>query len=214
MRTLLIDNYDSFTYNLYQLISQVNGVEPVVVRNDEVGSIEELGLERFDNIVISPGPGRPDVPRDFGISAEVIARAELPLLGVCLGHQGIVLAVGGEVVAAPRARHGYPDRITHDGRDLFAGVPQDFSAVRYHSLCAGRPLPAELEVTATATDGVVMGVRHRTRPQWGVQFHPESISSEHGELLLRNFADLTTSYRHSGVPLAGIHRPSVDSGQG
>ncbi|BAW08770.1 aminodeoxychorismate synthase [Nocardia seriolae] len=194
MRTLLIDNYDSFTYNLYQLISQVNGVEPVVVRNDEVGSIEELGLDGFDNIVISPGPGRPDVARDFGISAELIARSELPLLGVCLGHQGIVIAAGGEVVAAPRARHGYPDRITHDGRELFAGVPQDFSAVRYHSLCAARPLPESLEVTATAPDGVIMGVRHRTRPRWGVQFHPESIASAHGELLLRNFAALTAEY--------------------
>ncbi|MFE3195097.1 aminodeoxychorismate synthase [Nocardia sp. NPDC059240] len=215
MRTLLIDNYDSFTYNLYQLISQVNGVEPVVVRNDEVASIEELGLERFDNIVISPGPGRPDIARDFGISAELIARAELPLLGVCLGHQGIVIAAGGSVTAAPRARHGYPDRITHDGQDLFAGVPQDFSVVRYHSLCAGRPLPQALEVTATAPDGVVMGVRHRTRPQWGVQFHPESISSEHGELLLRNFADLTVEHqpRHSGVPVTGIRRPSADSGR-
>ncbi|GAB0108047.1 aminodeoxychorismate synthase component I [Nocardia sp. JMUB6875] len=203
MRTLLIDNYDSFTYNLYQLLSQVNGSEPVVVRNDEVGSLEDLGLDGFDNIVISPGPGRPDISRDFGISAELIARAELPLLGVCLGHQGIVLAAGGSVVAAPRARHGYPDRITHDGRELFAGVPQDFSAVRYHSLCAGRPLPEELEVTATAPDGVIMGVRHRSRPQWGVQFHPESISSEHGELLLRNFAELTAEYqRRQGVSRA------------
>ncbi|WP_040804000.1 aminodeoxychorismate synthase [Nocardia concava] len=222
MRTLLIDNYDSFTYNLYQLISQVNGSEPVVVRNDEVATLEELGLDGFDNIVISPGPGRPDISRDFGISAELIARAELPLLGVCLGHQGIVIAAGGSVVAAPRARHGYPDRITHDGRELFAGVPQDFSAVRYHSLCAGRPLPEELEVTATAPDGVIMGVRHRSRPQWGVQFHPESISSEHGELLLRNFASLTAEWhrpprhrppRHSGVLLAGIHDATVDPGQ-
>ncbi|MEC3952847.1 aminodeoxychorismate synthase [Nocardia sp. CDC153] len=225
MRTLLIDNYDSFTYNLYQLISEVNGVEPVVVRNDEVGSIAELSLGTFDNIVISPGPGRPGVARDFGISAELIARSELPLLGVCLGHQGIVLAAGGAVVAAPRARHGYPDRITHDGRELFADVPQDFSAVRYHSLCAARPLPEELEVTATTPDGVIMGVRHRTRPQWGVQFHPESISSEYGELLLRNFADLTAEWqrrhgvsrkstlRHSGMLLAGIHHPAVDPGQ-
>ncbi|AYF78230.1 aminodeoxychorismate synthase component I [Nocardia yunnanensis] len=215
MRTLLIDNYDSFTYNLYQLISQVNGSEPVVVRNDEVGSIEELGLDGFDNIVISPGPGRPDVPRDFGISAALIVGAELPLLGVCLGHQGIVVAAGGSVVTAPRARHGYPDRITHDGRDLFAGVPQDFSAVRYHSLCADRPLPDALEVTATAPDGVIMGVRHRSRPQWGVQFHPESISSEHGELLLRNFAELTVAHRRrrSGVGSGGIHSATVDPGQ-
>ncbi|MFB8007444.1 aminodeoxychorismate synthase component I [Nocardia sp. NPDC056000] len=192
MRTLLIDNYDSFTYNLYQLISEVNGVEPVVVRNDEVRELSELELGRFDNIVISPGPGRPDVARDFGISAALIAHAELPLLGVCLGHQGIVLGAGGLVTAAPRARHGFPDRITHDGRDLFADVPQDFTAVRYHSLAAARPLPEALEVTATTSDGVVMGVRHRTRPQWGVQFHPESIASEYGAQLLRNFKSLTT----------------------
>ncbi|MEC3915997.1 aminodeoxychorismate synthase [Nocardia sp. CDC160] len=217
MRTLLIDNYDSFTYNLYQLISEVNGVEPVVVRNDEVGSIAELDLEGFDNIVISPGPGRPDVARDFGISAELIARAELPLLGVCLGHQGIVLAAGGSVVAAPRARHGYPDRITHDGRELFAAVPQDFSAVRYHSLRAARPLPEELEVTATAPDGVIMGVRHRTRPQWGVQFHPESISSEYGEVLLRNFAELTAEWqRRHGISRKSVrasaeHEPIADA---
>lgn len=194
MRTLLIDNYDSFTYNLYQLISEVNGVEPVVVRNDEAAEWEALDLASFDNIVISPGPGRPDVLRDFGISAAVIARAELPLLGVCLGHQGIVLAAGGVVTAAPEPRHGYPDRITHDGRDLFAGVPQDFTAVRYHSLCAARPLPDALEVTATTPDGVIMGVRHRHRPQWGVQFHPESIASEHGRALLRNFAELTAGF--------------------
>lgn len=191
MRTLLIDNYDSFTYNLYQLISEVNGVEPVVVRNDEVDDPAELELEAFDNIVISPGPGRPDVPRDVGVSAALIARGELPLLGVCLGHQGIVLAAGGVVTRAPEPRHGYPDRVTHDGRDLFAGVPQDFTAVRYHSLCAARPLPEALEVTATTPDGVIMGVRHRGRPQWGVQFHPESVASEHGRALLRNFARLT-----------------------
>ncbi|NNH75883.1 aminodeoxychorismate synthase component I [Nocardia uniformis] len=199
MRTLLIDNYDSFTYNLYQLISEVNGVEPVVVRNDEVDDPTGLDLDSFDNIVISPGPGRPDVHRDFGISAAVIARANLPLLGVCLGHQGIVIAAGGVVTAAPEPRHGYPDRITHDGSDLFAGVPQDFSAVRYHSLSAARPLPDSLEVTATTSDGVIMGVRHRSRPQWGVQFHPESIASEYGRALLRNFAELTGEYwRESG----------------
>lgn len=203
MRTLLIDNYDSFTYNLYQLISEVNGVEPVVVRNDEVRDPGALGLAEFDNVVISPGPGRPDVVRDFGISAAVIAAAELPLLGVCLGHQGIVIAAGGAVVPAPRARHGYPDRITHDGRELFEGVPQDFPAVRYHSLCAAMPLPDGLEATATAPDGVIMGVRHRTRPQWGVQFHPESIASEYGSLLLRNFARLTADHqRRIGVDRA------------
>ncbi|MFG1792127.1 aminodeoxychorismate synthase component I [Nocardia sp. NPDC049149] len=194
MRTLLIDNYDSFTYNLYQLISQVNGIEPTVVRNDEVG---ELELARFDNVVISPGPGRPEVPRDIGISATVIREARLPLLGVCLGHQGIVVAAGGTVAVAPAARHGYLDRIEHDDRDLFAGLPQGFTAVRYHSLCAQRPLPDRLEITATAADGVIMGVRHRDRPQWGVQFHPESIASEFGATILRNFAKLTAAHRVS-----------------
>ncbi|WP_067470125.1 aminodeoxychorismate synthase component I [Nocardia amamiensis] len=195
MHTLLIDNYDSFTYNLYQLISEVNGVEPTVVRNDGARTVAELGLARFDNVVVSPGPGRPDVPRDVGISAAVLEETDLPLLGVCLGHQGIVVAAGGVVAEAPAARHGYLDRIEHDGRDLFEGIPQGFTAVRYHSLCALRRLPDDLEVTAVAADGVVMGVRHRTRPQWGVQFHPESIASEFGAALLRNFAKLTAAHR-------------------
>ncbi|QLY33360.1 aminodeoxychorismate synthase [Nocardia huaxiensis] len=210
MRTLLIDNYDSFTYNLYQLIAEVNGSEPMVVRNDEVGSLDELELASFDNIVVSPGPGRPDVARDFGISAAVIADARLPLLGVCLGHQGIVIAAGGSVVRAPEARHGYPDLITHDGRELFDGVPQGFRAVRYHSLCAATPLPEDLEVTASSPDGVIMGIRHRTRPQWGVQFHPESIASEYGQALLRNFAALTAAHwdTHPRPERATVTRPA------
>ncbi|QIS10668.1 aminodeoxychorismate synthase component I [Nocardia arthritidis] len=193
MRTLLIDNYDSFTYNLYQLISEVNGVEPTVVRNDEAGSVERLELARFDNVVISPGPGRPDVRRDIGISAAVIRESELPLLGVCLGHQGIVVAAGGRVGPAPVPRHGYLETVEHDGIDLFEGLPQDFTVVRYHSLAALRPLPDCLEITAEAADGVIMGVRHRHRPQWGVQFHPESVASEYGAALFRNFAKLTAA---------------------
>lgn len=195
MRTLLIDNYDSFTYNLYQLISEVNGEEPTVVRNDEVGDIAQLRLQRFDNVVISPGPGRPDVTRDIGISATVIRETELPLLGVCLGHQALVVAEGGIVTTAPAARHGYLDHIEHDGNDLFAGLPEGFTAVRYHSLAAERPLPDSLEITAVAADGVIMGVRHRSKPQWGVQFHPESIASEYGAALLGNFAKLTAGQR-------------------
>ncbi|MEW1739700.1 aminodeoxychorismate synthase component I [Nocardia beijingensis] len=209
MRTLLIDNYDSFTYNLYQLISEVNGVEPTVVRNDEARTVAELGLRRYDNVVVSPGPGRPDVARDVGVSAAVIRESDLPLLGVCLGHQGIVVAAGGVVAEAPTARHGYLDRIEHDDEDLFAGVPQGFTAVRYHSLCALRPLPDDLEVTALSGDGVVMGVRHRTRPQWGVQFHPESIASEFGAALLRNFARLTAAHRSGRASLAPS--PSIDA---
>ncbi|MFI2282938.1 aminodeoxychorismate synthase component I [Nocardia beijingensis] len=211
MRTLLIDNYDSFTYNLYQLISEVNGVEPTVVRNDEARTVAELGLRRYDNVVVSPGPGRPDVARDVGISAAVIRESDLPLLGVCLGHQGIVVAAGGVVAEAPAARHGYLDRIEHDDEDLFAGVPQGFTAVRYHSLCALRPLPDDLEVTALSGDGVVMGVRHRTRPQWGVQFHPESIASEFGAALLRNFARLTAAHRSGRASL--VPSPSIDAGR-
>ena len=195
MRTLLIDNYDSFTYNLYQLIGEVNRTEPVVVRNDEVDEIAQLELERFDNIVVSPGPGHPANPRDIGISAAVIRESWLPLLGVCLGHQSVVLAEDGTVDAAPAPRHGYLDRIDHDGSGLFTGMPQGFTAVRYHSLCAWRPLPRALEVTATTGDGVVMAVRHRYRPQWGVQFHPESVSSQYGTTLLANFAEATSNVR-------------------
>ncbi|MEU6558829.1 aminodeoxychorismate synthase component I [Nocardia nova] len=194
LRTLLVDNYDSFTYNLHQLIGVVNGAEPTVIRNDDVDALAGLDLDAFDSVVISPGPGHPGSTRDFGISRTLIENAELPLLGVCLGHQGIVLAAGGQVVAAPAPRHGYPDRITHDGSGLFAGIPRDFLAVRYHSLCAAQPLPDALAITATAPDGVVMGVRHRDRPQWGVQFHPESIASEYGEALLRNFARLSREW--------------------
>ncbi|TLG10831.1 aminodeoxychorismate synthase component I [Nocardia cyriacigeorgica] len=211
MRTLLIDNYDSFTYNLYQLISEVYGTEPTVVRNDEVQAVRQLRLDRFDNIVISPGPGRPDVARDVGISAAVIRETGLPLLGVCLGHQAVVVAEGGVVEGAPAARHGYLDRIDHDGTGLFAGLPQRFTAVRYHSLCAAEPLPDALEVTARSADGVVMGVRHRGRPQWGVQFHPESIASEYGAAILANFARLTAE--HAGhawtsAPVAVQARPA------
>ncbi|MFC3966131.1 aminodeoxychorismate synthase component I [Nocardia jiangsuensis] len=214
MRTLLIDNYDSFTYNLHQLLGEVNGVPPVVLRNDAVTDIADLELERFDNIVISPGPGRPDVARDVGISAAVIRDAALPLLGVCLGHQGIVVDAGGVVAAAPVPRHGYPDRVSHDGAGLFAGLPADFTAVRYHSLAAREPLPGSLRVTARSADGVVMGVRRLDRPQWGVQFHPESVSSEFGAALLRNFAELTRregAFARGGSGAARAQRPGGGS---
>ncbi|MEU5405535.1 aminodeoxychorismate synthase component I [Nocardia asteroides] len=212
MRTLLIDNYDSFTYNLYQLISEVNGSEPVVVRNDEADSVAGLGLDRFDNVVVSPGPGRPDRARDMGISTAVIAESTLPLLGVCLGHQGIVIGAGGTVGRAPQARHGYLDRVAHDDRDLFAGLPPDFTVVRYHSLAAETPLPASLEVTATTADGVIMGVRHRERPQWGVQFHPESVAGEFGAALIRNFADLTKAGTRPAAPIV-VRGPRAEAGR-
>ncbi|MGC1166835.1 MAG: aminodeoxychorismate synthase component I [Solirubrobacterales bacterium] len=190
MLTLLIDNYDSFTYNLFQLLAEENGREPIVVRNDEA-SWEQLAELGFDNVVLSPGPGRPERRRDFGVCAEAIRRCEAPLLGVCLGHQGLGWVHGGQVAPAPEPMHGRVRAVEHAGARLFAGIPTRFEATRYHSLCLARPLPAELKEIAWADDGVVMAVAHRSRPQWGVQFHPESIATEHGRRLLANFRDLT-----------------------
>jgi para-aminobenzoate synthetase len=199
MRTLLIDNYDSYTYNLFQLIAEVNGEEPVVVRNN-LADGERLDLSAFDNVVISPGPGHPGRPDDFGICADVIARTPIPLLGVCLGHQGIATGELGAVGPAPQARHGHLTTVTHDGDDLFRGLPEKFTAVRYHSLRVSEPLPVSLEATAWAEDGVVMGLRHRERPLWGLQFHPESVASEFGRELLANFRDLTAERQSTRRP--------------
>ncbi|MEK6228433.1 MAG: aminodeoxychorismate synthase component I [Actinomycetota bacterium] len=192
MKTLLIDNYDSFTYNLFQLLAEANGEEPVVVRNDGAAWAELSGGD-FDNIVISPGPGRPDHPKDFGVCADAIREAEVPLLGVCLGHQGIGHIAGAEVLHAPEVMHGRLSAVYHDDSQLFAGIPQGFQVVRYHSLCLNEPLPEDLEPTAWTADGVLMGVAHRSRPIWGVQFHPESICTDWGRRLLSNFRDLTAA---------------------
>jgi para-aminobenzoate synthetase len=200
MRTLLIDNYDSFTFNLFHLLGEVNGDEPIVVRNDEL-SWEEVAALAVDNVVISPGPGRPERRRDVGVSLDVLRRAELPVLGVCLGHQALAHVTGGAIDHAPKVMHGMLSEIHHDGRGLFAGVPQGFAAVRYHSL-AVRAVPATLRVTAWTPDDVVMGLEHRSRPIWGVQFHPESISTEHGGALLRNFRDLTHARARRSMPAA------------
>ncbi|MET8075093.1 aminodeoxychorismate synthase component I [Streptomyces sp. NPDC005303] len=218
MKTLLIDNYDSYTYNLFQLVAEVNGEEPHVVFNDAFGSLPDLGeyLARFDNVVISPGPGHPAEPRDFGLSTAVLAESSIPVLGVCLGHQGIALGEGARVEPAPEPRHGYLSAVRHDGRDLFRGLPQDFTAVRYHSLAVAEPLPPTLEATAWAEDGVLMGLRHRNRPLWGVQFHPESVLTEYGHRMLVNFRNLTaelarrTRTKNTAVPPpeAVIPRPA------
>jgi para-aminobenzoate synthetase len=197
MRTLLIDNHDSFTYNLFQLLAEVNEVEPLVVRNDGL-SWPELERLKFDNVVLSPGPGRPEREEDFGVCADVIRHCERPLLGVCLGLQGMGWIEGGRVARAPVAMHGRVATIEHDGSPLFAGIPSPFRAVRYHSLSLSRPLPGALRETATSA-GVPMAVEHRHRPQWGVQFHPESIATEHGRQLLANFRDLTPSPSRSSV---------------
>jgi para-aminobenzoate synthetase len=202
MLTLLIDNYDSFTYNLFQLLAEENGREPIVVRNDEA-SWEELARLEFDNVVLSPGPGRPERKRDFGVCADAIRLCEAPLLGVCLGHQGLGWVHGDRVGPAPEPMHGRVRAVEHAGAPLFAGIPGRFEATRYHSLCLERPLPGELEEIAWADDGVVMAVAHRCRPQWGVQFHPESIATEHGRRLLANFRDLTTVSRDRQRTAAG-----------
>jgi para-aminobenzoate synthetase len=200
MRTLLIDNYDSFTFNLFHLLGEVTGEAPMVVRNDEL-SWEELAALRVESIVISPGPGRPEHERDVGVSLDVLRRAEVPVLGVCLGHQALAHITGGAVDHAPEVMHGRLSPIQHDGRGLFEGIPQDFAAVRYHSLVVGA-VPDALRVTAWTPDKVVMGLEHRTRALWGVQFHPESISTEHGQALVRNFRDLARAHgrRAAGAP--------------
>jgi para-aminobenzoate synthetase len=200
IRTLLIDNYDSYTYNLFQLIAAVNGAEPVVMTNSS--PLVPEWLDYFDNVVISPGPGHPAEQRDFGISADVIARSGIPVLGVCLGHQGIAAGEGAIVSRAPRARHGHLTRVRHNGAVLFEGIPQDFVAVRYHSLCVPENLPGALEPIAWAEDGVVMALRHRSRPLWGVQFHPESVATHFGTEFMVNFKNLTARF------LAGREQPA------
>jgi para-aminobenzoate synthetase len=186
---LLIDNYDSYTYNLFQLFAQVSGEAPTVLVNDDP-RIAGIDPATVDAVVISPGPGRPQHATDLGWCGELLtAYPHLPVLGVCLGHQTIAYAAGAKVVEGT-ARHGHLSRIRHDGRELYAGIPQDFTAVRYHSLAVAEPVPAALTVTARAEDGTVMGVRHNRLPRWGVQFHPESIATEHGAALVRNFLDL------------------------
>jgi len=184
---VLIDNYDSFTWNLYHFLGDL-GAETVVHRNDKI-SVGQVISAKPDAIVISPGPA---TPNEAGICLELIDKASgtIPMFGVCLGLQSMGQAFGGKVVRAPHLMHGKVSKIHHNGQGVFKGVPQDFTATRYHSLIVEREsLPKELEITAEA-DGLIMGLRHRTKNVHGVQFHPESIASEHGHTILRNFLEL------------------------
>jgi para-aminobenzoate synthetase len=196
LKTLVIDNYDSFTYNLVHLLAEANQEEPFVVRNNEL-NWTSLARLNFDNIVISPGPGRPDRPTDLGISTDAIRRANVPILGVCLGHQGIAAVHGGEIVGTCSPVHGRVSRVHHSSKDLFANIPSPFEVVRYHSLHVVRPLPEPLIETAWTEDGTLMALRERDRPIWGVQFHPESILTEYGLQLIVNFRDLTHQFKRS-----------------
>ena len=185
---LVIDNYDSFTYNLVQYLGEL-GAEMKIFRNDEitVDEIEELNPER---VLISPGPGTPDTA---GITLETIDRfaGKVPILGVCLGHQAIGQHFGGKVSRAPEPVHGKPVKVSHDGKTIFQGIDGEFNAGRYHSLIVEREsMPECLEITAESPDGLVMGLRHKDLPIEGVQFHPESILTDHGKLMLKNFLAL------------------------
>ena len=190
VRLLVVDNYDSFVYNLVQQLEAL-GADCRVMRNDEPSTAD---LDGADGLVVSPGPGRPE---DAGHSEELIleaARRRLPTLGVCLGHQAIGHAFGGAVVRAPEILHGKTSRIRHGDGGVFDGVSQGFEATRYHSLVVDEAsLPEELEVTARTDDGVVMGLRHRTAPTFGVQFHPESILTPEGPRMLENFVSVCAS---------------------
>jgi anthranilate synthase component 2 len=191
---LLIDNYDSFTYNLFHYLGQL-GAEVVVRRNDELTAADALALEP-EAIVLSPGPC---TPNEAGICLDLIklANGHYPILGVCLGHQAIGQAYGGRVVRAPQPMHGKLSRIHHTGKSVFRGLNNDFLATRYHSLTiAPDSVPTTFEVTATSDDGVIQGLAHKTHPVHGVQFHPESIASENGHALLQNFLHLA----HTAVP--------------
>ncbi len=184
---LVIDNYDSFTYNLVQYLGEL-GQEIIVHRNGAI-TLDEIAALKPDHLLISPGPCS---PAEAGVSVSVIQHfaGEIPILGVCLGHQSIGHAFGGKIIRAQRLMHGKTSTIHHEGVGVFVGLPNDFPAIRYHSLVIEREsLPECLEITATSEDGEIMGVRHKTLPIEGVQFHPESILTEHGHALLQNFLD-------------------------
>lgn len=196
-RVVIIDNYDSYAYNLFQRIGELTGIAATVVRNDETSL---RAIRRLDptHIVISPGPGNPENPDYFGVCLDVIHELgpTIPLLGVCLGHQGIGYAFGGHVIRAPKAMHGKTSVLRHNGEGVFRGVSNPCTVMRYHSLMVEREsFPSVLRVTAETEDGVIMGLEHTTHPIWGVQFHPESIGTPTGSRMLQNFLGASAELR-------------------
>jgi anthranilate synthase/aminodeoxychorismate synthase-like glutamine amidotransferase len=190
-KVVIIDNYDSYAYNLYQRMGEIVGVAPKVFRNDRV-TIEEVNDLAPTHLVISPGPGNPENPAYFGICRRLLLEfgARVPVLGVCLGHQGIGAAYGGRVIQAPAPMHGKSSRVRHDGSLLFRGLGSPLIAMRYHSLIVDPDsIPDSLRVTAWTDDGIVMGLAHKEYPTFGVQFHPESIGTPDGARILKNFLD-------------------------
>ena len=193
MRLLVIDNYDSFTYNLVHFLGEL-GAQSTVFRNDKI-TVEEIAALAPEGIVLSPGPA---TPNEAGVCLAVIDRFKetTPILGVCLGHQAIGQAMGGDVIRAPQLMHGKPSLVNHTGKGFFRGLNSGFEATRYHSLIVKREtLPETLEITATSDEGLIMGLQHKTLPLHGVQFHPESIASENGHALLQNFLTITRDFR-------------------
>jgi anthranilate synthase component 2 len=192
MKLLVIDNYDSFTYNLVHFLGEL-GADSTVFRNDKI-TLDEIAALAPEGIVLSPGPA---TPNEAGVCLAVIDRFKetIPILGVCLGHQAIGQAMGGDVIRAPELMHGKTSRINHTGKGLFRGLNSGFEATRYHSLIVKREtLPDTLEITATSDEGLIMGLQHKTLPLHGVQFHPESIASENGHALLQNFLTLSRDF--------------------
>ncbi len=203
MKVLVLDNYDSFTYNLCHLVARVAGRFPEVRRNDEIDLAGVCAMAP-DAVILSPGPGHPARERDFGVCSKILLQCDIPVLGVCLGHQGIAYCSGAAVNMAQRPMHGLKSHIRHVGCGLFENIPQDFEAVRYHSFVVTGPLPDELEPLAWTVDGEIMALRHREKPFWGVQFHPESIETEYGVQLMENFFALI------GVP-PKVHVEELDA---
>jgi anthranilate synthase component 2 len=193
-KTLIVDNFDSFTYNLYQYMGQVCGEEPTVVLNN--ARLDEIDMAAYDCIIVSPGPGTPARAEDVGLSVDVIRNSRVPVLGVCLGHQCMAHLHGMDVVHAPEPVHGRVSVIRHNNEGVFKGLPPDLSVVRYHSLVV-QELKGPFELTAWGDDGMIHGLRHKERPLYGIQFHPESICTEAGMELLGNFRDIAWQHARS-----------------